>query len=64
MSTQTKTYEVVIEETITRVVEIQANNKGMAKIKAKHLAKTNQLWSWEASCAIAIKSCEEKELVQ
>lgn len=65
MSTQTKTYEVVIEETLTYIVEVHANNKGMAKIQAKALAKKMaNCHDHNVAHSIAIKSCEEKELVQ
>ena len=49
-----KTYEVVIEETHTHIVRVLANNKGMAKIRAKLAAKGKP---GEAT-HVTIASCE------
>ena len=62
MSTQIKTYEVVIEETLTYIIEVHANNKGMAKIQAKARAKRLTYHDGNndsAAHSIAVKSCEE-----
>jgi hypothetical protein len=39
----TQSYEVIIEETFTRVLLVTANNRGMAKIRAKLQAKQTAL---------------------
>lgn len=52
--TKINTYEVVIEETHTHILRVQANNKGMAKIRAKLAAKGKP---GEAT-HVTIASCE------
>lgn len=54
-----KTYEVVIEETLTYVIILEANNKGFAQIKAK--AEAAKLCAGPRA-NLVVKSVNEKEL--
>lgn len=53
-----KTYEVVIETITTRILHVNANNKGFAQIRAKAGAGDVV----ETSTQTLVKSCIEKEL--